>query len=211
MGLKHNIIPTSLDIIRNYFLTEELLIFKYNKCNSPRHFECKVIRAIEKARKLPEKVLLKYSLDEYHPRYDNYYNSSWAWETISLKDCGCWPKMGGLPYSYTKGTLEDTAIKLQKLIENKNLLSLSTLEALYIEELMPAASIINRHVPIIIMEDSVIRSHKLSCKNKIYDKTLYDIEDGNHRAVCHYLNGAHRINAFVGKKLYKNPILYTSK
>ena len=58
--------------------------------------------------------------------------------------------------------------------------------------IMPFAPYLNKHVPVIVIQDGAIRD-----KEK-YLKQMYDIDDGCHRAVCLALHGRAYINVYIG-------------
>ena len=106
--------------------------------------------------------------------------------------------------------LVDTVEKIKPLLEDKNKLSITTGRLLYIEELMKYVEEIINYIPIIVMEGHVIRHNRLRpiLQQKKYKKTRYDIDDGNHRATALGLLGKKKVLALVGKRIYKNNILY---
>ncbi len=166
-------------------------------------------RVTREANRLSDKKLLTYHLDNYHPRYDNYLNSKWELKTIRLDECGVWPRMGGLPDIATRGSVVDTATYVEKKLKEKHLTKKNK-RAKYIEKMVPFAELITAHVPLIVLEDGVIRHNKLIpiSESKRYKHCKYDIDDGNHRAVALALLGKKEIKALVGKRIYKSPLLY---
>jgi hypothetical protein len=209
---------TPLDAVKNFYLANELLSEIFDKehktskinTNSPKDAVKKIKNIVKKVNKLSTEELLKYNLNNNHQRYDNYYNSTWELKEINLRDCGLWPLVGGLPHNISKGSVIDAIELIKPLLENKDKLSISTGRLLYIEELMKYVKDIVKYIPIIVMEDHVIRHNKLRpiSQRKKYIKTKYDIDDGNHRALSFALLGNKKITALVGKRIYKNKILY---
>ena len=180
------------------------------KCNFLPIINSLIKKVLIKADKMSTLELLKYDLDGDHHRYDNYYNSTWELKEIALEDCGSWPQFGGLPHNITKGSILDTVDAIKPLLENKNKLSINTGRLLYIEELMKYVEDIIDYIPIIVMEDAVIRHNNLRplAQRKKYKICKYDIDDGNHRATALALLGKKKVLALVGKRIYKNNILY---
>lgn len=203
---------STLDAIATFYIGNELLgeVFAATERKPKKNIETALRGLIRKANKLSQEDFLTYHLDNYHPRYDNYFNSTWELKKINLEDCGVWPKMGGLPDAATRGSVLDTAEYIRPYLKDKRKLTLTTARILYIEEMMKYAEIISKHIPIIVLEEGVIRHHKLrkSTERKLYKKCLYDIDDGNHRALAMALLGKKEIMALVGKRIYKNPLLY---
>jgi len=204
---------TSLDAIRTFYANEELLSKAIGGSKKPltkKTLETKLKSIIRTSKKLSKNFLLKYHLDNWHPRYDNYLNSEWELKEIKLEDCGAWPNMSGLPSKFTKGNIIETAVEVKSLLKDKNKLSWSTAKVLYIEELVPFAETITKYLPLVVMEGSVIRNNKLNKRetNRAHSKTLYDIDDGNHRAVAIALSGKKKVLALVGKRIYKSPLIY---
>jgi hypothetical protein len=167
---------------------------------------------VKKADTMPDKFYLRFGkFCGHHPRYDHYLNSEWKIATISLKDCGAWPRVGDLSDRATGGTIVDTATYMQKILEGKKKKTKEYKKALYLVAMQEYASVITEYVPIIVLEDHVIR-HETFLRRKdntvSYKKTKYDIDDGNHRAIALAMQGHKEIKAFVGKRIYKNPLLY---
>lgn len=203
---------TALDAIRAFYIGNELLsdVFKAVAKDKNIDIQNEIKKIVDKANKLSKERLLKYHLDNYHPRYDNYFNSSWELKEVDLKDCGAWPAMGGLPEEATMGSVLDTVEYIKPYLADKNKLTLKTSRILYIEEMMKYAELITQKIPIVVMEDGVIRHNKLIklSERKLYSKCKYDIDDGNHRAIAYGLLGKEKILALVGKRIYKSPLLY---
>lgn len=200
-----------LDVIRNFYMAE-VLLKKINTSelvsNSILEKHLKEIKS--KANKMSARDLLEYNFKNWSQRYDNYMNSHWELKEISLEDCGVWPKMGDLPDKFTHGSVIDTSNAVKDLLENRSKIKYKTSRVLYIEEMMETAKLILMYIPLIVLEDGVIRNNKLrkTSDKKLYKKCKYDIDDGNHRAVALALTGEKNVLAFVGKRIYKNKLLY---
>ncbi len=203
---------TALEAIRAFYIGNELLgeVFNVSEKHREKKLESNLKKILTKAKKLSQKNLLTYHLDNYHPRYDNYLNSTWELKEIELKDCGVWPRMGGLPDVATRGCVLDTVEYIQPYLEDKNKLSLKTSRVLYIEEMMKYAEKITKYIPIVVIEEGVIRHNKLikASVRKNYKKCKYDIDDGNHRALAYGMLGKKKILALVGKRISKSELLY---
>lgn len=201
-----------IEVIRAFYISNELLSRIFNLSEKRRAAKLNyLLREITgKANKLSDKKLLKYDLDNYHPRYDNYFNSKWEKKEIDLKDCGPWPRVGGLPDRATRGSVVDAADYIKQYLKDKSKLTLKTSRVLYIEEMMKYAEEISKHIPIIVLEDGVIRHMKLIklSQREKYKKCKYDIDDGNHRVIALALLGKNKVNAYVGKRIYKSNLLY---
>ncbi len=117
---------------------------------------------------------------------------------------------GGLPDKATQGSVLDLVEYIKPYLKDKNKLSLKTSRILYLEELTKYIEEITKQLPIIVLEDGVIRQNKLrkESQRKNYKKCKYDIDDGNHRAVAYALLGKKKITALVGKRIYKNSLIY---
>ncbi|MEX0935211.1 MAG: hypothetical protein WDZ70_02715 [Candidatus Paceibacterota bacterium] len=213
--MKENL--TVLDIIRAFYIGDELLqdIFGADQTYTEEEIEGQLEEIIKKADKISQRKLLGYHLDNCLIRFDNYFNSTWEKREIPLADCGAWPRMGELPAEATHGSVIDTADYIRPYLEDKNKLTLKMSRVLYIEEMMKYAEIILKYIPIIVIEDGVIRQNKITSKTeeerKKYRKCKYDIDDGNHRALAYALLGKETIPAYIGKRVFKNEILYPSE
>ncbi len=203
---------SALAVIRAFYVANELMGDVFGGFPEPtkKKIESRLKKIIKQSEKLSKKNLLTYHLDNYHPRYDNYLNSKWELREITLEECGVWPRMGGLPDKATKDSVMDTAKYVQECIKDRKKLTWKTRRVLYIEEMKKYADIITKSVPIIVLEDGVIRNMKLltAIERKMYKKCKYDIDDGNHRAVALALLGKKKIKAFVGKRICKSSLLY---
>jgi len=200
-----------LDAIRTFYIANDLLkkVVKSKKLTETQ-LKRELKRVTREANRLSDKKLLTYHLDNYHPRYDNYLNSKWELKTVRLDQCGVWPRMGGLPDVATRGSSVDTATYIEKKLKGGRLMKKDK-RAKYIAKMAPFAELITEHVPLIVLEDGVIRHNKLIplSKSKQYEHCKYDIDDGNHRAVALALLGKKTVKALVGKRIYKSPLLYS--
>lgn len=203
---------TALEVIRIYYIGEELLgeVFKISGSQKKKKVKALLKKILNKSKKLSKKELLDYHMDGYHLRFDNYLNSKWELKEINLKDCGVWPRMGGLPEEATTGTILDTVEFVKPYLEDKSKLTFKTARILYVEEMMKYVEDIIKEIPIIVMEEGVIRHNKLRnvSRMKKYKKCKYDIEDGNHRALALAMLGNKKIKALVGKRTCKSDLLY---
>lgn len=204
-----------LEAIRTFVFNDELLgdvVEKHSKRKRQnlRLFERDLKTALRQAKKISDKDLVEYDMGWENRRFENYINSDWQHKSIKLSDVGAWPRMGSTPTKFSTGSILDTADTIKPYLEDKNLLTLETSRILYIENLMKYVEILNKHVPIIVFEDNLVRHNKFNKKKdlKSFQKTKYDIDDGNHRAVALALLGHTKINALVGKRKFPNPILY---
>jgi|GEM_PF-3498562 len=200
---------STLDVIRTFYINEELLPKVFSKKSSPEIFEKELILLCEKAQSLTKKKLLSYHMDNWGMRYYHYLNAQWELREVSLDECGVWPKMSSLPSKMTYGSALDTAKEVRELLDNRKNLTWKNHRVLYIEKLLPFAEILTKHLPLILLEGGTLRTIEISeLKDKQYFRSFpYDIDDGNNRAVALSLLGHTRVQAFVGTPLYKNPLL----
>ncbi len=204
------------DVLRNFYATDHLLAKAYSKLRrhevkiTHKKLELTLKKIKKKAQKVRKYDLATQDLKGYHIRYDNYVNSDWKIENVNLRDCGVWPKMGGLPHQATQGDLVDTVNYIKPYLKDKSKLTYETSVVLYLEEIMKYAELITKYFPIIVLKDGVNRQLKLRKVKfrKKYKNCKYDIDDGCHRAVAYALLGKKQITAYVGKRRYKSPILY---
>ncbi len=201
----------TLEVIKAFYMAEVLLkeINVDDKKNS-EVLEKQLIEISRKAGKLSTKKILNYFFDAWSQRYDNYMNSEWELKEIDMDECGVWPKMGNLPEYFTYGNVADTAGHVKELLENRDKITYKTSRVLYIDELVNTSELIFKYIPPIVVEGGLIRNNKLrDSKNKEnYKKCKYDIDDGNHRILARYLSGEKTVLAWVGKRIYKNNLLY---
>ena len=205
---------TPLEALRIFYISNELLgsIFKIPQKHMKNKLPKAVKEIVKKSKKLSLKELSKYDFGAYHKkadaRYEGYLNSTWKLEEIDLKDCGAWPRMGGLPDVATKGSILDTVNFIKPYLEDKNKLTLRTSRVLYIEEMMKYADKIVKYIPIIVMKGGVIRNKlRRASLRKGYKKCKYDIDDGNHRVLAYGMLGNTKIQALVGTRTGKKNFL----
>lgn len=201
-----------IKVVRNYYVSDVLMkqaqLVEKNLNN--KDFEKILSKIVKESEKIDDIDLINYfSKNMNGPRFDNYFNSSWVLKEISLSDCGVWPKAGDLPEEATYGNVLDTVNYIMPYLKDKSILNYKMSRVLYIENMLTTVDIIAKYLPIIVLEDQVIRNHKWKHQkiNK-YAKCKYDIEDGSHRAIALSIKGTKNVFAYVGKKIYKSPELY---
>lgn len=205
----------NIEIFRTFYISEVLLKGLSERMTlNEKVFEDKLLDLIRKAKKITDKTLIEY-VAFFCPkpdalRYDNYMNTKWKLKEIPLMNCGAWPAVGELPYEVTYGNILDTAAYVDRYLKNKNLLTWKTSKILYMERMLPYIKVLSTHLPIIVLEGNVIRNNKLWEEDVLKKSKLckYDIDDGNHRAIALALTGAKTIKAYVGKRIYKNDLIY---
>lgn len=90
---------------------------KFLKDLSEQEFDKKLFKAKNTILKLKEKSLDKLISPKYPKRINSYNNSNWFLAKVSPKEVGVWNRAGGLPLSWTNGSLLDTANKVKYAME----------------------------------------------------------------------------------------------
>ncbi|MBD3300447.1 MAG: hypothetical protein GF347_03790 [Candidatus Moranbacteria bacterium] len=146
------------------------------------------------------------NLKLYRWRHDDYFNSNWRFEKIKLSELGVWPKMSGIPDNFCVGNLCQTAECIKRLLKKKDRKYQKLFEK--IDKLLPYVKIINRYLPLIVIKNGNIRTSRRNFNFFKYHQTLYDIDDGNHKAIALALLGEKSANAYVGERVFNNEILF---
>ena len=80
-------------------------------------FKKKLQSAIRKTLKLKEARMDKIISSEHKKRLIAYDNSDWYLAEVATNEVGVWRKAGGLPLSWTNGSLLETAEKVKQALE----------------------------------------------------------------------------------------------
>ena len=138
-----------------------------------------------KIKKYSEKELWQHIKDK--ERVKRYKSCEWYFSKIKITSTGVWPNMGHIADNLL---LKDTKWAANQIYQNSNRILKGELNHLF--RILPFVNYLNKHIPTIVIKDSIIRN------NKKYFKEIYDIDDGCHRTVCLALQGRTFINAYIG-------------
>ena len=81
-------------------------------------FKKKLQNAHKKVLKLKETQLDRIIKDEYKKRLVAYNGSNWFLGEVKTNEVGVWKRAGGLPLSWTNGSLSETANWVKHALEN---------------------------------------------------------------------------------------------
>lgn len=154
------------------------------------------IKRIEISKKYVAKLsvskLNKFIGDEYQKRLKIYDSVNWYEVEVSPSEIGVWKKAGGLPLSWTKNSLKETAELVRNGL-NRNDKRIIARSKRAIPRMMGFLDLIEKEkylYPIIVPGGTMGR--------KGLKKMKGDIDDGNMRAIALTISGRKKIKAFVG-------------
>lgn len=142
--------------------------------------------------KMPEKKLNKFIKDEYPKRLKVYDSVDWYEAYVSPNEIGVWKGAGGLPISWTKNNLAETA-KLVKQGIDRGDKRIAARAGRAIPRMFDLLGLIEKErylYPIIVSGGMMGRKGLKLMKG--------DIDDGNMRAIALTISGRKKIKAFVG-------------
>ena len=165
----------------------------------PKYSRSEYLAKLKKAKAaaddLTKKQLDKIIGHESKKRLLAYEHADWFRARMSFKEMGVWRRAGGLPESWTRGSLKETARKVKiGLAKNSPLICARSKRAL--PRIMEFADIISREktlYPIVFLGDTGTRGRRRGCI-----KTKGDIDDGCMRAIALVLRGAKNLNVYFG-------------
>lgn len=158
------------EVLQTFLIADELKK-EYNKLNNISKYKEICHKITKKYLKYSEKDLWKFITDK--DREKRYKSCNWFFGKVKISNTDVWPHMGNINNQLL---LKDTKFSANQIFKNSNKISKKELNHLFRISLF--ATFLNKHVPIIVLQDSNIRN-----ENK-YFKQKYDIDDGNHRAIC---------------------------
>jgi|SRR3989344_2247293 len=161
----------------------------------------KYLTALKKSKNavnnLNEKQLDKILSEHRQKRLVLYNAVSWHVGEVSTKEVGVWTGAGGLPLSWTNGTLFATAEKVKTGLDKNS------------KKIRKRAK---RAIPAIIVLKDIIKKEKymfpivfeggISAKRRTGPlKESASIDDGNMRAIAFVISGDKKFKAYVGVRL----------
>lgn len=159
--------------------------------------------AIKKSKKsvnsLNEKQLDKIIAGEYKKRLRAYNAVEWYRGEVSIKEVGVWKGAGGLPVSWTNGSLFDTAKRVKEGL-NKNSKEIRKRAKKAIPSILEFANILKKekYLSPIIFENGVGTNGR-----KRLAKQRGEIDDGCMRSIAFAISGDKKIKAYIGVALKK--------
>lgn len=187
-----------IDVKRAFLMTHFLNRFGVAKKNDKQTpSKEKYLRAHMRARKMLEEMSAKQidrKMEIYGRRLKHYNAVRWYIGEIETKEVGVWKKAGGLPKSWTDGSLAYTARLVKSGLKNNS-------------RLIKRRS--KRVIPIIIEMEKLIKKDKYSLpivferevgrvKRKGLKKMRFEIDDGNMRSIAYAISGDKKIKTYIG-------------
>ncbi|HCU70649.1 MAG TPA: hypothetical protein DIC35_02745 [Candidatus Moranbacteria bacterium] len=149
----------------------------------------------ERILKLEEADLDLIIATEYKKRLKAYDSLEWHVGYVDVLEVGLWHGAGGVPESWTKGSLADTANKICNELKKDNS-RYSRIRAMnVVPEIVNFKSIIKKEkylMPIILSGGTIV-----NCRRGM-KKMKGDIDDGCMRSLAFAVSGDNKIKAYIG-------------
>ena len=146
--------------------------------------------------RLKEFELNKIITNEWKKRLKAYNNSDWFVGEVKTNEIGVWKKAGGLPLSWTNGSLSETAIKVKnaletnpKLLKKRSRYSIPNILKTNIKLLQKEKYLL----PIIFKGGTGTKGRR-----NLKKQTKYDIDDGCMRSITLAVSGLKTVKAYIG-------------
>jgi hypothetical protein len=188
-----------LDVKRNFVITSYIRKFgvagRYETKPPTRTTFLAVLKKAKHAvGKLSERKLDKIVGDQKKKRLHAYNNSDWYLGVVSIKEIGVWKGAGGLPVSWTRGSVFETSKKVKVALGNN-------------DKIIRKRS--KRAIPGIIKFQDVVKKEKYlfpiifkagsgTNGREGLPKMSGDVDDGSMRSIALTISGAKKIKAYIG-------------
>ncbi|MCD4666763.1 hypothetical protein K8R47_03060 [archaeon] len=172
------------EVLQAFIISDELKK-EYGEINNISEYKEIYNKIKNKIKKYSEKELWQCIKDKN--RIIRYKSCDWYFGRIKISNTGVWPHMGHIVDNLL---FKDTKWTANQIFKNSNKILKGELNHLF--RILPFVSYLNKHIPIITIQNSAIRD-----KEK-YLKEMCDIDDGCHRTICLALQGRTFINAYIG-------------
>ena len=190
----------TINVKRCFVISQLIRLQKGNKrylgLMSESNFTRKLKTAKIKALKLSEKKLDKIIKTEWAKRLKAYDSSQWYFGIISPKEVGVWRRSGGLPLSWTNGSLAETAKKVKyaleknpKILKKRAKHAISNILQTNINYLQKEKYLF----PIVFKDGTGTNGRK-----RIKRRMQGDIDDGCMRSIALAVAGFKKIKVYIG-------------
>jgi hypothetical protein len=132
---------------------------------------------------------------EYKKRLKAYNSVEWYLGSVDASEVGVWRGAGGLPKSWTRGSVKETARKLFEEMNKKNFQHPRVRAARVVPKILEIKSILKKQkylLPIILSSGTIKGARKGMKKMK------GDIDDGCMRSLAFVGTGDEKIRAYIG-------------
>lgn len=145
--------------------------------------------------KMTEEQLNHIITTEYKKRLKAYDAVDWYLGTVDISEVGVWRGAGGLPKSWTHGSVKETAQKLFGKMNKKNFQYSRVRAARVVPKILEIKDILRKQKYLlpIILSSGTIRSARKGMK-----KMKGDIDDGCMRSLAFAGTGDEKIKAYIG-------------
>lgn len=145
--------------------------------------------------KMSEEQLDHIITTEYKKRLKAYDVVEWYLGVVDVSEVGVWRGAGGLPKSWTRGSVKETAQKLFEEMNKKNFQHSRVRAARVVPKIIEIKSILKKQkylLPIILSSGTIKGARKGMKKMK------GDIDDGCMRSLAFAGTGDEKIKAYIG-------------
>ncbi len=192
---------TSSKEVKRCFIASDLMTHpakgkRYLKILSPMEFAKKFSSAKRRAVKMTIEQIDRHIAEGSTHRLNAYNGSDWYIGEAKVNEIGTWSRAGGLPHSWTNGSLKETADKVRRALDkNPRLITKRARRAIpgILKSGLDALRNEKYLIPIMFRGDTGTRGRR-RLKRKM--KTV--IDDGNMRAIALAVHGVKTIRAYIG-------------
>jgi len=145
--------------------------------------------------KMSEAQLDQIIATEYKKRLKAYDAVEWYLGAVDVSEVGVWRGAGGLPKSWTRGSVKETAQKLFQEMSKKNFQHSRVRAARVVPKILEVKNIIKKQkylLPIVLSSGTIKGARKEMKKMK------GDIDDGCMRSLAFAGTGDEKIRAYIG-------------
>lgn len=160
-------------------------------------FEDDLLIMKKKMQKFSEKKLDKIIGAENKKRLNVYNRIQWYVGVVNVDEIGMWRAAGGIPESWTKRILEETAGRVQRELIKKDSKFKRVRAIKVVPKMIKSKNILKKEEylnPIILPNEEIPSFHRGM------SKADYLLDDGNMRALAFTISGDKKIKAFIGIK-----------
>ncbi len=145
--------------------------------------------------KLDEAELDHIIATEYKKRLKAYDAVEWYLGSVDVSEIGVWQGAGGLPKSWTKGSVKETAKKLFEEMNKKNFQHSRVRAARVVPKILEIKNLIKKQKYLlpIVLSSGTIKNARKGMK-----KMVGDIDDGCMRSLAFAGTGDEKIKAYIG-------------
>lgn len=190
----------SIEVKRAFVVSDFISVKKDRRKHltviSENLFRRKLENAKKKVLRLKVSQLDRLIKNEWKKRLKAYDNSQWYIGVVSSNEIGVWKKAGGLPLSWTNGSLIQTSRKVEyalshnpKLLKKRSRYSIPNILKTNVHLLQKEKYLL----PIVFKGGTGTKGRK-----GLKRKTKYDIDDGCMRSIALTIYGLKKLKVYIG-------------